>query len=627
MGILDDTAVDPLDDLFDFIPDSDSGCSGKENIKREDFNISTEVKDDVLNELRGLGFNFRLKSNSNTLYISKCPQKHTENDRTKVSLIFGTHNAFVNCKASSCQYSAFTLPYKKQWASQSSSASPLALAPQETEIMKGGGEEEIYQKDLKEIIEDLRARGAEHLSLEIVPDFLEDYFKKVLISFGDNKRSVQDLLLQNFLSFGGFLACHFVTLKDILYGGETEPMLYFISFSNSTGGKSFAEKKIWRGCKDFIGEKSAEYHDKLVDFEERLLAYRNSQKNTLSEKFKRPKKPMDYKVFTGDFTVQSLKDVVVDSSPIIIASYSEAGAFLEGFGMNEQQITKTITTLSNMWSDGADYSSRARKAEKSSRPGFFLRLNINFLCQHAYADKFLRNGKTIQQGLIGRFLIKNHKEYENSARRKIILCPIKDKDFFGFYKKTLEEKYKEFEADFLRRSIVVPSYLDLNFSELARDYYLKNIDVLNEKKMDIFTRKKNETLFIFYNRYSELFTRICGALHFLHRFKETEPIQTETVKRAFLVMNFYELSVLELYGANEEDRQEQEENEYFKKIIERCLKRYRCGFSKRDFYRLNSHRHAELKEYFQDLLSRGEIYEEKKGIYKFSETIKGRFKK
>ena len=576
--------------------------------------LNNYVKDKVLSELSGLGFNFRLKNGSTDFYTSKCPEKHKNNDRTKVSLNFGYSRAFIKCEAVGCVYSNFEMAYEKE-----NFAPPISSKEKIKE--QEPRPESSENNDLKKEIESLRNSGAEHLDFSIVPDFCEEIFEKVLETAPGNKKIALDLLLQNFLSFGGFLASHFATFKNIISDVETEPMLYFLTFSASTSGKSFLEKIIWGGFDDFLIEKSIEKVGEFKKYKNALKRYNAVTKNNLAEIGDEPKPPMLYKVKTADFTVQSLRGVVHDSSPIVISTNSEAGAIINGFGMGKDQISKTITTLSDIWSKGSDSSSRANKSDEYENPNYSVRLNINWTCQHGYSKKFLENNEIITQGLIGRFLIKKHKEEDDYTAENNITLNVKFSDFFEFYKKDLEIRYQEFEVDFKRRSIVSPSYVNLNFSELARKYYLNNIRPLKEKKRELFF--SNKTLLIFYNRYNELFTRICGALHFLHRLKETEPIQTETVKMALLVMNFYELSVLELYGEPEEEREVKKEEEYYKKLIERCRKRYPKGFTKRGFCRLNSHKHAELKDYFEDALLKGEIYEEAKGLYKFSSIMRG----
>lgn len=72
---------------------------------------------------------------------------------------------------------------------------------------------------------------------------------------------------------------------------------------------------------------------------------------------------------------------------------------------------------------------------------------------------------------------------------------------------------------------------------------------------------------------------------------------------------------------------EREEEEYLNKLIKRCQKKYPHGFTKNKFCILNTKRYQNLKDYFEDLLLRGGLYEESKGLYKFSSIINERLKK
>lgn len=61
--------------------------------------------------------------------------------------------------------------------------------------------------------------------------------------------------------------------------------------------------------------------------------------------------------------------------------------------------------------------------------------------------------------------------------------------------------------------------------------------------------------------------------------------------------------------------------DYYKKLIERCRKRYPKGFRKSWFKALNPKRYKELGSFFEVLYSKGEIYKDDNGLYKFSSII------
>ncbi len=127
-----------------------------------------------------------------------------------------------------------------------------------------------------------------------------------------------------------------------------------------------------------------------------------ARKNVLGSLGSEPAKPLAPFLHTGDLTVEGLAKVWPDAHPALGIFTAEAGIFIGGHGMNDDNRLKTAGMLSELW--GGEPIKRLRALDGVTiLPG--RRLAMHLMVQPDAAAGFLGNAVLRDQGLLSRVLV------------------------------------------------------------------------------------------------------------------------------------------------------------------------------------------------------------------------------
>lgn len=204
-------------------------------------------------------------------------------------------------------------------------------------------------------------------------------------------------------------------LADIVLDGRTMPLsCYFLTIGESGERKTAVDTEALREHRAYQGELENAYRRASQVFENEDLAYRKAKEEVLKkakgyeEKNASlaalgdpPKAPAIPRLTAGEPTFEGLYKLLRDGRPSIGLFSDEAGTFVGGHAMNEDNRLKMAAGLSSLW-DGKPLDRVRGGNGASSLRG--CRVCAHLMAQPNVAAKLITDDLLIGQGLISRFL-------------------------------------------------------------------------------------------------------------------------------------------------------------------------------------------------------------------------------
>ncbi len=212
---------------------------------------------------------------------------------------------------------------------------------------------------------------------------------------------------------GACLACQH--LADVKVDGRRMPIsCFFLSIAESGERKSALDTVALLAHRQIQADLEVAYRRELLDFENADLAFKKSReavlkkaksyaerKAALDELGPPPETPRLPRLVASEPTLEGLYKLLQNGRPSIGLFSDEAGSFIGGNGMNDENRLKMSAGLSSLW-DGKGLDRTRAGDGASSLPG--RRVCGHLMAQPAVAAKLFSDALIIDQGLTSRFL-------------------------------------------------------------------------------------------------------------------------------------------------------------------------------------------------------------------------------
>lgn len=204
-------------------------------------------------------------------------------------------------------------------------------------------------------------------------------------------------------------------LADVVLDGRRMPLsCFFLAIGESGERKSAVDTEALREHRAYQGELEISYRKACRIFENEDLAYKKAReaelkraktyetkKTALDSLGDPPEAPPIPRLTAGEPTLEGLFKLLQNGRPTIGLFSDEAGTFIGGHALNEDNRLKMAAGLSSLW-DGKPLD-RVRGGEGASGLRG-RRLCAHLMAQPGVAAKLFADGLLIEQGLVSRLL-------------------------------------------------------------------------------------------------------------------------------------------------------------------------------------------------------------------------------
>jgi hypothetical protein len=204
-------------------------------------------------------------------------------------------------------------------------------------------------------------------------------------------------------------------LADVVVDGRTKPLsCYFLTIGESGERKTAVDTEALREHRDYQDESDTAYRRALQAFTNNHLAYTKAKeeavkkakgyqnkKDALEALGEPPEAPVMPRLMAAEPTYEGLYKLLQGGRPSMGLFSDEAGTFIGGHGLNDDNKLKMAAGLSSLW-DGKPLD-RVRGGDGASGLKG-RRVCAHLMAQPGVAAKLFSDGLLIEQGLISRFL-------------------------------------------------------------------------------------------------------------------------------------------------------------------------------------------------------------------------------
>ncbi len=205
-------------------------------------------------------------------------------------------------------------------------------------------------------------------------------------------------------------------LSDIAIDGRSTPLsCYFLTIGESGERKTAVDTAALREHRDYQDEADTVYRKAFQTFTNEELAFKKAREEALRGKKKGyeekkaalnalgepPEAPAIPRLTAGEPTFEGLFKLLRDGRPSIGLFSDEAGTFIGGHALNDDNKLKMAAGLSSLW-DGKPLD-RVRGGDGASGLKG-RRVCAHLMAQPGVAAKLFSDGLLIEQGLMSRFL-------------------------------------------------------------------------------------------------------------------------------------------------------------------------------------------------------------------------------
>jgi hypothetical protein len=193
---------------------------------------------------------------------------------------------------------------------------------------------------------------------------------------------------------------------NVCMDGRLQPLsLFFITVAASGDRKSAVDQLALQGARDWERQQWTAYAEKLKAY--RAAAVSNARLKAIAKSndgsHSQLSEPAAPRLITTDPTIESLVKNLCYGLPSMGLFNDDAGQFLGGTTMSNDNRLKAITTLSKLW-DGSAID-RARSMDGESLRAYDRRLSLHLMLQPYLASPLLSDPMLRGQGILGRCLI------------------------------------------------------------------------------------------------------------------------------------------------------------------------------------------------------------------------------
>ncbi len=205
-------------------------------------------------------------------------------------------------------------------------------------------------------------------------------------------------------------------LADVTIDGRRIPLsCYFLSIASSGERKSSVDTEALRSHREFQARLQERFGQEHRDYIDQIDAWKKAReqqlkkaksfeekKQVLAEFGDPPTAPIIPLLFAQEPTFEGLFKLLRDGRPSVGLFSDEAGTFVGGHGMNEDNRLKMGAGLSVLW-DGKPLT--RTRAGDGAMELHGRRVCAHLMAQPNVAENLLSDGMLLEQGLISRFLV------------------------------------------------------------------------------------------------------------------------------------------------------------------------------------------------------------------------------
>jgi hypothetical protein len=328
---------------------------------------------------------------------------------------------------------------------------------------------------------------------------------------------------------------------DIEIDGREFPVsLFLVTVASSGERKTSSDAIVLAPVKEYERGQIEGHNEAYKDWQAELLRLKTKKKGQvldhraiMDHEDNKPPYPM---MLTKEPSYEGLVRSLHEGLHCMGLFSDEAGRFIGGYAMNEENILKTAAGLSEIW-DGSEIT-RTRGADKQIFTLHDRRLSMHLMLQPIVAYKILNNPLLLGQGFLPRCLVVQPRSRIGS--RMYVAENTREHDAV----KAMSERF----THLLRLARPGRRRL-LRLSPEAKAYW---IELHNEFETE--ATKKYEPIQAMTCKAAEQVARIAGVLTFLDD-ENAEVIGLEAVERSAALMGFYLDEALRIQQIAEEDQQ------------------------------------------------------------------------